>query len=169
MASPYLLLGAFPEAIRFLPKPGAWMDTFKQLMGFVLLGTVVFILTFLRPQHVIPTVGLLFGLWAACWWIGRLSPLAEGPARLWPGSRRPRLPALVWVLMFPGTDGAFRAAMALPAWPAVMEERLGLAERPSGRRRPPPIARQTAGPQTVLVDFTANWCVNCKVSERTKP
>ena len=35
MASPYLVIGAFPQLLRFLPKPGAWMDTFKQIMGFV--------------------------------------------------------------------------------------------------------------------------------------
>ena len=50
MASPYLLIGAFPQLIRFLPKPGAWMDTFKQMMGFVLLGTIVFLFTLHEPR-----------------------------------------------------------------------------------------------------------------------
>ncbi len=44
MASPYLLIGAFPSLVRFLPRPGAWMETFKQFMGFVLLGTAVYLL-----------------------------------------------------------------------------------------------------------------------------
>ena len=56
MASPYLLIGAFPQLIRFLPKPGEWMNTFKQLMGFVLIGTVVYLLTLLKPHFVVPTV-----------------------------------------------------------------------------------------------------------------
>ena len=34
MCSPYLLLAAFPSYLRFMPKPGAWMETFKQLMAF---------------------------------------------------------------------------------------------------------------------------------------
>ena len=76
MASPYLLIGAFPKLIAFLPKPGAWMDTFKQTMGFILLGTVVFLLTFISIPYVVPTVALMIGLWAACWWIGR-TPLTE--------------------------------------------------------------------------------------------
>ena len=38
MASPYLLIGAFPKLISWLPKPGAWMITFKQITGFVLLA-----------------------------------------------------------------------------------------------------------------------------------
>ena len=70
MASPYLLIGAFPQLLAFLPKPGAWMDTFKQIMGFVLLGTVVFLLTFIPWPLMVPTIGFLFGLWGACWWIG---------------------------------------------------------------------------------------------------
>ena len=77
MASPYLVVGAFPELVRFLPKPGAWMETFKQAMGFVLMGTVVYMLTVLDPYNVVPTVGLLFALWFGCWWVGRLSPLAD--------------------------------------------------------------------------------------------
>ena len=81
MASPYVLIGAFPQLLRFLPKPGAWMDTFKQLMGFVLMGTVVFIFTFLETPLLVPTLGLLFGFWAACWWIGRISPLADSTTR----------------------------------------------------------------------------------------
>ena len=43
------------------------METFKQLMGFVLLATVVFLLSFIKFVYVVPTVALLFGLWAACW------------------------------------------------------------------------------------------------------
>lgn len=72
MASPYLLIGAFPSLVSFLPKPGAWMDTFKNIMGFVLLGTVVFLLTFIEIPYVVPTIAFLIGLWAAFWWIGRI-------------------------------------------------------------------------------------------------
>ena len=48
MAFPYILIGAFPALVNFLPKPGAWMETFKELMGYILLGTVVFIMTYIR-------------------------------------------------------------------------------------------------------------------------
>ena len=80
MSSPYLLIGAFPTLIRFLPKPGAWMDTFKNLMGFVLLGTIVFLLSFMDRDYFVPTFAMMVGLWAACWWIGRTS-LAENLGR----------------------------------------------------------------------------------------
>ena len=71
MAMPYLLIGAFPRLVRFIPKPGAWMETFKQFMGFVLMGTVVYMFTLIDQKYFVPTLALIFALWAACWWIGR--------------------------------------------------------------------------------------------------
>ena len=50
MASPYLLIGAFPKLVGFLPKPGAWMETFKQLMGFTLLATGIFLINAIEIQ-----------------------------------------------------------------------------------------------------------------------
>jgi thiol:disulfide interchange protein DsbD len=81
MASPYLLIGAFPELLRFLPKPGPWMDTFKKAMGYLLLVAVVWILYFLPIEDVVPTIGLLFGLWLACWLIGRLTLTASSQSK----------------------------------------------------------------------------------------
>jgi thiol:disulfide interchange protein len=76
LASPYLVIGAFPRLAAFLPKPGPWMETFKHIMGFVMLGTVVFLLTFLPMSYVVPVVTFLIGLWAMLWWVGRI-PLYE--------------------------------------------------------------------------------------------
>lgn len=102
MASPYLLIGAFPSLIRFLPKPGMWMDTFKQVMGFVLLGTVVYLFTFLETSYVVPTLGLLFVLWAACWWVARtpVTAAASTKARTW--LEAVAMAGVAWVLLFAG-------------------------------------------------------------------
>jgi thiol:disulfide interchange protein len=108
MASPYLLIGAYPKLISFLPKPGAWMETFKHIMGFVLLGTVIWLLTIVATvslSMVVPLVGFLFALWGACWWYGRV-PFTSG--------RRARVKALV-------QGGLFSAVMG---W--TMFSRLGL-------------------------------------------
>lgn len=83
MAFPFLMVAVFPAAINVLPKPGAWMDTFKQVMGFVLLGTVLFLLsTFAKPDpektpYVLPTLWMLLVISIGCWWIGRTSIAAE--------------------------------------------------------------------------------------------
>ncbi len=71
MASPYLLIGAFPQLVRFLPKPGAWMENFKKIMGLVLLATVVWLLTFIESPLVVPTVALMVGIAAGCWWVSQ--------------------------------------------------------------------------------------------------
>jgi suppressor for copper-sensitivity B len=104
MASPYLLIGAFPKLIRFLPKPGAWMDTFKQVMGFVLLGTVVYLFTFLEASYLVPTLALLFVLWAACWWVARAPVTADTgvKARAW--LEAAAMVGAAWIVLFPGLD-----------------------------------------------------------------
>ena len=61
MASPYLIIGANPKLIRFLPKPGMWMETFKQIMGFVLMATVIYLLSFINWANILPTLTLLLG------------------------------------------------------------------------------------------------------------
>ncbi len=146
MASPYLLIGAFPQLIRFLPKPGAWMDTFKQLMGFVLLGTVVYLMTLIPQDKVIPTFAFLIGLWAACWWIGRTPVYADFGAKLraWAGA------IVVATTVGCGAFISFFEAEEL-AW-----KPFSVAE----------LERLTGEGKTVMVDFTADWCVTCKALER---
>ncbi|MDO5566327.1 MAG: cytochrome c biogenesis protein CcdA, partial [Planctomycetia bacterium] len=78
MAFPYLVVGAFPELLGFLPKPGLWMETFRIAMGYVLLVAVVWILFSMPQTLVIPTITLLFALWFGCWFIGRLPFDATG-------------------------------------------------------------------------------------------
>lgn len=156
MASPYLLLGAFPELLRILPKPGVWMETFKQLMGFVLLGTVVFLLAGLRPAaYVVPTVALLFGVWLACWWIGRTPATAE------PGDQmRAWLSAVVIV--------GFTYLISFSWLAGIMEARYNqkfeslLPWQPFTRAS---FDEAVRGNNTVLVDFTADWCLTCKTLE----
>jgi thiol:disulfide interchange protein/DsbC/DsbD-like thiol-disulfide interchange protein len=145
MALPYLLIGAFPRLIRFLPKPGAWMDTFKQVMGFVLLGTVVFLFTFMERDYVVPTFALLAVLWAACWWINR-TPLTADLGR--------RLLAWGQAALFAGVVGYFSFTQLLPRPSVLPWEPFTIASW----------NKHTAEGKTVLVDFTADWCLNCKLN-----
>ncbi len=161
MASPYLLVGAFPELLRFLPKPGAWMETFKYFMGFVLMGTVVYLLTVLEAFNVVPTVGLLFGLWFTCWWIGRLSPLADTGSRLRAWAQGAAFSCAVWIVMFPGLGKKVLGSYAFPGLSDIMAERLGINDEDEEDDSPPLV-----GPKTVLIDFTADWCLTCKQNEK---
>ena len=174
MAFPYLVVGAFPELIRFLPKPGAWMETFERLMGFVLLGTVVFIFTFLDWPYVVPTVGLLFALWAACWWIERaaLSGSRLKQLRAW-GEALAFLVA-VWILLFPGvSSGDRRIGGLLRVMDQRFQERaLQIASQlPNNNSSGLVLANigpgTRSGGYTVMVDCTADWCLTCKTLEAT--
>jgi len=192
MAFPYLVIGAFPELLRFLPKPGAWMDTFKKAMGYCLLIAVVWILYFIPLQDVVPTVGLLFGLWLACWLVGRVPLTAprSTKVRAWLAAiaavvasaafcflfLRPamqeRLNKYVGREIYSGHyDDAVRARMQIAAPTATIDENtttapdLEKAELPWQPFSRDQFERYVADEKTVLVDFTADWCLTCKTLE----
>jgi thiol:disulfide interchange protein len=151
MASPYLLVGVYPELLRFLPRPGAWMETFKQLMGFVLMATVIFILSFIEPAAVVPTVTLLLGVGVACWFYSHTPLTAEFAERA-----KSWATAGVILLLFVGASLMIYRVATAPtdkAWQAFSLERLKQVAVDEGR--------------TVLVDFSAEWCLNCKFLEKT--
>jgi thiol:disulfide interchange protein len=152
MASPYVLVGVWPELLRFLPKPGAWMETFKQISGFVLLATVVFILSFIETLAVVPTLATLLGIAIACWLVSRTPLTADFNERL-----KSWAYAGAIILAFVGLSFGvlYRTAIAPldTAWQPFSLERLKKVAVDEGR--------------TVLVDFSADWCLNCKFFEKT--
>jgi thiol:disulfide interchange protein len=162
MASPYLLIGAFPKLIAFLPKPGYWMETFKKLMGFVLLATVVWLLSFVPAPDVVPAVTVMCGLGLAFWWIGS-TPLTESA-----GKR-----CMAWVQ---GAAVIIGVSVFSFAWfDDVMEDRaqrrfksemvsrvMKIASEPEVYQK----AERPRGRYTVMVDFTADWCPTCKTNEQ---
>ncbi len=152
MASPYILVGVYPELLRFLPKPGPWMETFKQISGFVLLATVVFILSFIDTLAVVPTLALLLGIAVACWLVARTPLTAEFGDRLKSWSFAGAVVLAFVALSF---GGLYRLATepSNMAWQPFSLERLKQVAVDEGR--------------TVLVDFSAEWCLNCKFFEKT--
>ncbi|HEX4129279.1 MAG TPA: thioredoxin family protein [Pirellulales bacterium] len=146
MASPYLIIGAFPELVRFLPKPGAWMDTFKQAMGFVMMGAIVFLFSAMpKREYVVPTFCLLVGLWAGCWWIGR-TPLYAGAAKL----------AKAYTI-----GGLITAVVGIAGFKVLLPSESLIAWRPYSQQA---LQQLTAEGKTVMVDFTADWCLTCKTN-----
>jgi thiol:disulfide interchange protein len=151
MAMPYLLIGAFPGLIKWLPKPGEWMETFKQFMGFILMGTGVWIIYFQESRFTIPILSLLIGVAAACWIVGRLPITATAGQRLrgwsW-GAVFVGLGLILFMTLLPPPDddavATYRPSDDSPElpWEPFDPERLR-EYRGQGR--------------TVMVDFTADW------------
>jgi thiol:disulfide interchange protein len=83
MAFPYLIIGVFPKLVYWLPKPGMWMVRFKEFAGFVLMGTVVWILTSLTQDLLIPTLVILIGIALALWKVGNLYNHSTPLGRKW--------------------------------------------------------------------------------------
>lgn len=172
MAFPYLMIGAFPRLIGFLPKPGVWMETFKHIMGFVLLGTVVWLLTIVATvslHMVVPLVGFLFALWGACWWYGKV-PLTRGrAARIRALVEGGLFSAVVGWLMF--SEAALGGIMEFRFKQLVTREMATLidnSDEPTGPVDPTGelqwerysvdrLTELTAQQKTVFVDFTADW------------
>jgi len=89
MAAPFLLLTVNPRWLHLLPRPGAWMETFKQFMGFLLMGTVVWLLyplgDLIGGYGLIWALAFLTFVALAAWVLGRISPLSTSQTRgsLW--------------------------------------------------------------------------------------
>lgn len=142
MAAPYILVGFRPNLMRFLPKPGPWMDTFKQMMGFVLIATVLWLMLPIDAPLVRPTLVLLAGLSAGCWWIGRTPGYAELGEKLKAWGQATAFTAIVGWLAF----AMPQFTDPLPWQEFTMAKFVGDVN--SGK--------------TVMVEFTADWCATCK-------
>lgn len=140
LALPYFLLTWQPAWMKMVPKPGMWMVRFKQVCGFVMLGFGVWLLGSLPTSiMVVAVTGFLLILAFACWIFGTYHDAG------W------RWPALIivtaagwWFLI----HGTVEAPEDKPSG-LLVNIRKGLNE---GR--------------PVFVDFTADWCANCKAFEK---
>ena len=77
LALPYLVLSARPAWLRFVPKPGAWMETFKQVMGFAMLGTMVWLFSVFASGRdataLFRVCAFLLCVAIGCWALGRFA------------------------------------------------------------------------------------------------
>jgi len=153
LAAPYLLLSAFPAAIRMLPRPGAWMETFKQAMAFLLYGTVAYLVWVLAAQvDGDGFLSLLFGLVAvgvAGWVLGHWGTLSRTR-----GVRRTAQVVAALLLV-----GGFVYGMPETGEPAPDE----IVWEPWSAAR---VAELVKEGRPIYVDFTARWCVTCQANKK---
>lgn len=142
MSLPYLLIGMQPRLIAWLPKPGNWMETFKEFMAFLFLGTVAFFFAQFQDYQKLPVFVSLIGVWFGCWIIGQVPAWSDLPKRLMAWTSGIAAAALVsyaaFTVLVPGEK--------VLAWEDYNEARL---------------EQYNAEGRTVLLDFSAKWCANC--------
>ncbi len=160
MSFPYLVLSAFPSQLGFLPRPGAWMETFKQLMGFVLIASVIWLSwVFSAQTNTISLMCLIVGLF--CFSIGAW---VYGKAILIQ-SRLKRIVAYA-IMIATAVVGVQMILLPRASWSESSE----IAEKGSTtwngwqKFSPELVAQLRAEGKPILIDFTAKWCLICQAN-----
>ena len=154
MALPYLAASWVPAVAHLLPRPGAWMDTFRKLMAFPMFATVAWLVWVLGQQSGIDGAGALLVLLVA-------------------------MSMVVWALTLGGRTRTVVAAISLaslgllawatgPSITAVPAQQVARAENSGWQTwEPGRVDQLVSAGQPVFVDFTAAWCVTCQYNKKT--
>ncbi len=166
MGAPYVMLAAKPGWMRFLPKPGAWMERFKQFMGFPLAATLLWLLYVIGQQRgteaLIWAAAAYLCLGLAAWLYGAfLGPLSSHRAKLLAAAGI-ILSILAGLGYFAGN--LFAKAAASAPQTVLANGSYGIAWVPYSESE---LQSLLAANKPVFLDFTADWCLTCKFNERT--
>lgn len=170
LASPFLFIAFVPAMMRFMPRPGAWMEAFKNLMGFTLMATTLWLLDVLGSQvgldRLVFFTGFLLAVGVGAWIFGHYGGPTESTGRQ------------------VGAFGVGVVVSALAGWQLIdlefaepecapdlgagvavadLDYAEGIPWQPFTEER----VASFRGESTVFIDFTADWCLTCKVNENT--
>ncbi|MGE0754664.1 MAG: protein-disulfide reductase DsbD family protein [Alphaproteobacteria bacterium] len=158
LALPFLLVSFFPVLLRFLPKPGAWMETFRQFLAFPMYASVIWLL-----------------------WVLTLQVGAEGVMLALSGMLM--IVVIIWMRRLFDKPIHYRITAAIMAAMTILctLQMLGNAEMNSPMETLPsdysdvatqPYSKESlaalrAQGKAVFVDATAAWCITCQVNAKT--
>ncbi len=142
-ALPFLLVAYMPGLLARLPKPGTWMDTFKQFLAFPMFAAAIWLVWVLSLQAgaggvlklLLGGLALTFGIWLL--------------------RRKGNVAKLIGILAL-GLSIYLPVSVRAVDGEAVLSSQAWSADR---------VANLQAEGRPVFVDFTAAWCVTCKVNE----
>jgi thiol:disulfide interchange protein/DsbC/DsbD-like thiol-disulfide interchange protein len=157
LAAPFLLIGFIPAFARALPKPGAWMETFKQVLAFPMYGAVAWLVWVVAQQTdamgLAATLAGLILIAFTTWLLGRDAP-SEGKGRL-----------IGTGFATAATIGAFILS-SVPQTPTFepAQEKSGYSNwQPYSPKR---FKELRASGTPIFMNFTAAWCITCMVNEK---
>ena len=147
LSFPYLLFSIVPKLAKILPRPGAWMDSFKKWLAFLLYATVAYLVWILAglvdSERFLNLLFALVGVTLACWLYGHYGAIGR------------KLRGLGIVGAFIVLAASLGLGFYNPPRDLVWQKwSPGLAEKLSDEGR------------IVYVDFTARWCATCQVNKR---
>jgi thiol:disulfide interchange protein len=147
MALPYGVIVLVPSLLNRLPRPGRWMEVFKKSTGFLLFFIAVKLTLAALPKEQLLNV-LTYGIvFSFCVWIwGKWTDLSTPALKRWTlraGAAAVALGAGLWLL--PSPKSSAQAAINWRAYDAPLVQQAVAEGRP------------------VLLEFTADWCANCKI------
>lgn len=159
LALPFVVLASVPQLLRFLPRPGPWLESLKQLFAFPLYATAVWLLWVLGQQAGVNAMAIVLlamtGFALGAWLWGRAVHRA---------GRLPRITAAALMLVAVGASlAASRNATAPVPSAAIAAEATAPEWQPWSAST---VRDLRAVGRPVFIDFTAAWCLSCQVNER---
>ncbi|MDG5815281.1 thioredoxin family protein [Chitinispirillales bacterium ANBcel5] len=163
MALPYILLSSIKSLVKILPKPGRWMQDFKHLMGFFLLGFAIYLMTTLPSEMIISVVILCTVLAFSVLIYRRFAPFSAS------ASRKAKTAAFSLLIIILGINISFKS-MGVSDTPDTPQPYTTVSlDELIGEQwvdfTPSRLIEAHESNKNVIVNFTADWCMNCRLNK----
>jgi len=157
MAMPYVILTSNPKLLKYMPRPGTWMLHFERIMGFVLLATAAYLFNLLMPEYKSLMTGVLVSLGLGAYIFGKMVSFSDSIGK----KIRVRLLAVILAAL---------GIWASYSWlhdPNIRYETQFVNKTSWQPFSYTKLFEAADQERMVFVDFTADWCPNCKFVEST--